>query len=98
MIEITSKTSTGKINLVGLSISTDNDKNYVEVKMTGNEEKITEMVVNTIKDGLDDEGTKKTAETLISILANSIVGICVEQEDDFLANQIIKELTKTLER
>lgn len=94
MIEITSKTRSGKINLVGLSVSTDNEENYVEVKMIGGEKEIVEMIVNTIKDGLADEGTKKTTENLINVLSNSIVGICQELDDYFLAKQLIRDLTE----
>lgn len=84
----------GKINLVGLSISTDNEENYVEIKMIGGEKEIVEMIVNTIKDGLADEGTKKTTENLINVLSNSIVGICQEIDDYFLAKQLIRDLTE----
>lgn len=96
MIKITNETQSGKINIVGLSISTNNEKNFIEIKMSGDEERITQMIVNTVKDGLDDVGTKKTTEKFINILANSIVGICVEQDDNYLASTLIENLKGTL--
>lgn len=95
MIEIINTTCTENINIAGLSITAENDKNTISLKMVGGEEKILEMIVNTINDGLADENTASVTKTFLNILFNSVVGICFKQ-DDYMAKRLIKELQKAI--
>lgn len=96
MIKITNTTNTGNINIVGLSISTEDNKNTIDLKMVGDKEKILEMIVNTVNDGLADKSTYNVTKNFMNILFNSVIGICQEQ-DDFVTKRLVNELQRVIE-
>lgn len=97
MIRITDTTSNGNINITGLSISTRDDRDTVNLKMVGDKENILAMIVNSINDGLADENTATVTKSFMNILFNAVVGVCKEQ-DIFMARRLDGELQRIIKQ
>lgn len=97
MIRITDTTSNGNINITGLSISTRDDRDTVNLKMVGDKENILAMIVNSINDGLADENMATVTKSFMNILFNAVVGVC-EEQDIFMARRLDGELQRIIKQ
>lgn len=97
MIRITDTTSNGNINITGLSISTRDDRDTVNLKMVGDKENILAIIVNSINDGLADVNTATVTKSFMNILFNAVVGVCKEQ-DIFMARRLDDELQRIIKQ